>query len=124
MPGTPALGVAGAAYTNNDTDPNTATTLYEIDSRLDQVALRSPANAGTLSATGKLTIDTKADVAFDIYSTIRSGTTVDVQGFAALTVGGQAQFYEITPFSGKATFRGAFAAQDQVIGIAIPLNQL
>lgn len=84
----------------------------------------SPANAGTLIPTGKLTVDTKADVEFDIYSTIRNGTTVDVQGLAALTVGGQAQFYKITLFSGKSTFRGAFAAQDQVIGIAIPLNQL
>jgi hypothetical protein len=123
-PGTPATGVTGAAYTNNDTDLNTATTLYDIDSRLDQVALQSPANAGTLSPIGKLTVDTATGLGFDIYSTIRNGTTVDVQGLAALKVGGQAQFYKIALFSGKATFRGAFTAQDQVIGIAIPLNQL
>ncbi len=33
-----ATGVTGAAYTNNDADPNTATTLYDIDSTLDQIA--------------------------------------------------------------------------------------
>lgn len=99
-------------------------TLYDVDSTLDQLAIQSPANAGTLSATGKLTVDTASSLGFDIYSTIRNGTTVDVQGLAALKVGGQAQFYKITLFTGKATFRGTFAAQDQVIGIAIPLNQL
>lgn len=120
----PATGIVGAAYTNNDMDALTSTTLYDVDASMDQVAIQSPANAGTLSATGKLTVDTGTSVGFDIYSTIRNGTTVDVQGFAALTVGGSAKFYKITLFTGKATSRGTFKAQDQVIGIAIPLNQL
>ncbi len=123
-PAAPATGLSGAAYTNNDTDPNTATTLYDIDSMMDQVAIQSPANTGTLSATGKLTVDTTSSVGFDIYSTVRNGSTVDVQGFAALKVGGVARLYKITLFTGKATLRGTFRPQDQVIGIAIPLNQL
>ncbi len=53
-PATTATGVTGAAYTNNDLDPDTATTLFDIDTRLDQVVLQVPANAGTLSPTGKL----------------------------------------------------------------------
>ena len=56
-PGPPpatATGVTGAAYTNNDADPNTATTLYDLDSALDQVVIQSPANAGLLAPTGKL----------------------------------------------------------------------
>ena len=123
-PATTATGVTGAAYTNNDMDPNTATTLYDVDSMLDQVAIQSPANAGLLSATGKLTVNTSPSVGFDIYSTIRNGTTVNVMGFAALTVGGSARFYKITLFTGKASLRGTFLSRDQVIGIAIPLNQL
>ena len=123
-PPTAATGVTGAAYTNNDSDPNTATTLYDIDSTLDQVAIQSPANNGTLSATGKLTVDTHSSVGFDIYSTIRNGTTVDVQGLASLTVGGRSGLYSITLFSGKATLRGTFSTSDQVVDIAIPLNQL
>ncbi len=72
-PAVTATGVTGAGYTNNDTDPNTATTLYDIDSMLDQVVIQSPANAGTLAATGKLGVDTNATIGFNIYSTVRTG---------------------------------------------------
>ncbi len=124
MPGVAATGIAGSAYTNNDSDPNTATTLYDLDTNLDQVAIQSPANAGTLAATGKLTVDAGLPVGFDIYSTIRNNTTVALRAFASLVVGGETRLYAITLFTGKASSRGAFRAQDQVIGIAIPLNQL
>lgn len=120
----PATGLTGAAYTNNDSDSNTATTLYDIDSTLDQVAIQAPANAGTLSATGKLGVDTLSVVGFDIYSTIRNGTTVGVQGFASLSVDGRVRFYRVALFTGRATLRGNFRLRNQVIDIAIPLNQL
>jgi len=123
-PGTPATGITGAAYTNNDADPNTATTLYNIDSMLDQGNIQAPPNAGTLNPTGKLTVDTTPTIGFDIYSTIRDNSTVDVRGLASLVTGGQARFYRITLFTGKATLRGTFSSQNQVTGIAIPLNQL
>lgn len=120
----PASGITGAAYTNNDADPNTATTLFDIDSTLDQVAIQSPANSGQLVPTGKLTGDTNALVGFDIYSTVRGGTTTDLRALASLTVDGQAHLYRITLFTGKASLQGIFSAQNQVIDIAIPLNQL
>lgn len=53
----PVAGVSAAAYTNNDLDPNTATTLFDLDTSLDQIAIQAPANSGQLSATGKLTIE-------------------------------------------------------------------
>ena len=118
-----AIGISGAAYTNNDADPNTATTLYNIDSSLDQVNIQAPPNAGTLNPTGKLTVNTTENVGFDIYSTIRNGSTVNVEGFASLTVSGVVQLYSITLFTGKASSRGSFASQNQVSDIAIPLNQ-
>ncbi len=40
-----AEGVSGAAYTNNDLDATTATTLFDLDTALNRVALPSPANA-------------------------------------------------------------------------------
>jgi hypothetical protein len=124
-PGTPATGVTGAAYTNNDLDANTATTLYDVDSTLDQVAIQSPANNGTLAATGKLTVDTTPAIGFDIYSTIRGGATVNVEGFASLTsaTDGRVRLYDVTLFTGRARLRGTFRSADQVIDIAIPLNQ-
>lgn len=121
--GVAATGITGAAYTNNDADPNTATSLYTIDSSLDQVNIQAPPNAGTQNQTGKLTVDTTPNVGFDIYSTIRNNSTVNVEGFASLTVGGTARFYSIALFSGKATSRGSFSSQNQVADIAIPLNQ-
>jgi Domain of unknown function (DUF4394) len=42
-----ATGVTGAAYTNNDDDPVTATTLFVLDTSRNQVAIQSPANAGS-----------------------------------------------------------------------------
>ena len=120
-----ATGVTGSAYTNNDLNASTSTTLYALDTNLDQVALQSPPNDGTLAATGKLGIDAAAPVGFDIYSTIRDGVTVNVQALASLQMAaGATSLYSISLPTGKATSRGAFSSQNKVIGIAIPLNQL
>lgn len=122
---TVATGVTGAAYTNNDLDPDTATTLFDIDSALDQVVIQSPANSGTLAATGKLTVDTTANVGFDIYSSINNGTTESNEAFAVLTsaVNNGVGLYSINLLTGKATLRGTFSNQFQMLDIAIPLNQ-
>lgn len=116
-------GVTAVAYTNNDSDPNTATTLFDIDSTLDQVAIQAPPNNGTLNLTGKLNFDTTADVGFDIYSVLRDGSTDNVRGLASLVRAGRSAVYNINLFTGKATFSGAFNPQDVVIDIAIPLDQ-
>ncbi len=123
--GPTATGVTGSAYTNNDLDTSTATTLYALDSNLDQVDIQSPPNDGTLAATGKLGVEAAISVGFDIYSTIREGVTVNVQSLASLqAVSGVSSFYSINLPTGKATSRGSFSARNKVIGIAIPLNQL
>lgn len=122
--GTPALGVTGAAYTNNDLDANTATTLYDIDTTLDQVSLQAPPNNGTLAATGKLTLDTTSALGFDIYSTLRNGVTVDVEALASVTAtNGFIGFYSINLTTGKASLRGTFKNWNRVVDIAIPLDQ-
>ena len=117
----PALGVTAAAYTNNDADPNTATTLFDIDTSLDQVTVQAPPNAGTLNPTGKLLVDVSSPVGFDIYSTIvSSGTTVDNDAFASLTISSGSAFYSIDPLTGRATKVGSFRVP--VVDIAIPLT--
>src|SRR5262245_49442962 len=63
-------GVTGAAYTNNDTNADTATTLYDLNTMTDQIAVQSPANNGTLAPTGKLMVDAAGDAGFDIASTL------------------------------------------------------
>lgn len=118
-----ATGVTASAYTNNDLDATTGTTLYAIDSNLDQVALQSPPNDGTLAATGKLGTDAGSAVGFDIYSSVRNGVTVDVHALASIApASGPGMLYSIDLPTGKATAIGSFG-QNRVVGIAIPLNQ-
>lgn len=118
----PGAGVTGAAYTNNDLDSMTATTLYDIDTTLDQVVIQSPPNNGSLVATGLLGIDVNGDVGFDIYSVVRGGKTQEVRAFAALTRD-RSRFYRINLITGRASLRGTFNQSQQVTDIALPLNQ-
>lgn len=113
--------IAGAAYTNNDLDASTATTLLDLDTSLDQVVVQSPANSGTLAATGKLGFDVDPGAGFDIYTSLRSGVAIGNRGFAALSVAGVSGFYRVNLLTGKATLIGTFSVP--VVDIAIPLGQ-
>lgn len=114
-PAATATGVTAAAYTNNDLNPDTATTLYDLDTALDQVVTQVPANAGTLSATGKLKVDAGSDAGLDIVGS-RSN------GFATLRVGGAYRLYVVQLISGKVENRGAFPRSLQVSDIAVPIR--
>jgi Domain of unknown function (DUF4394) len=120
---TPAMGIAAAAYTNNDLDPNTATTLLDLDTAADQVAVQSPANAGLLAATGKLLVDAGPVAGFDIYSRISAGTSQGNQGFATVATLGRHSFYKVSLLTGAVTRIGSFRPAAQVTDIAIPLDQ-
>src|SRR5215475_10569186 len=117
----PATGLTGAAYTNNDLDPNTGTTLFDIDTSLNQVVIQSPPNAGSLVATGMLTVDADSPVGFDIYTTLKDDTAINNNGFASLVAGGVPGFYRVNFLTGQAFFIDYLT--DKVIDIAIPLNQ-
>ncbi|MFJ5934442.1 DUF4394 domain-containing protein [Streptomyces sp. NPDC093071] len=119
-PPSTALGVTGAAYTNNDLDAATATTLFDVDTVNNRVSLQSPANAGTLAPTGNLGVDAGPSAGFDIYSKPSDGTN---HGFAALNTGGKQRFYTVDLLTGRAALVGAFPASRQVVDIALPLNQ-
>lgn len=117
----PAMGLSGAAYTNNDLDPNTGTTLFDIDTSLNQVVIQSPPNAGSLVATGMLTVDADSPVGFDIYTELQNNVAINNSGFASLVVSGVPGFYRVNFLTGQAFLIDYFG--DQVIDIAIPLNQ-
>jgi Domain of unknown function (DUF4394) len=119
-----ASGITGAAYTNNDADLNTATTLFDLDAAMDQIAVQSPANSGTLAATGKLGVDTGLAVGFDIFSDTRKGTTVGVRALASLTTAdGRSRLFRINLLQGRAKLVGKFDRDDRVTGIAIQLDK-
>lgn len=119
---TVADGVSGSAYTNNDLAMDTATSLFDVDTNLDQVALQAPANSGTLSPTGKLGVDAGASAGFDIYSDVRNGTTRANHGFATLSVGGKFRLYTVSLLTGDVVSEGRFPAYRQVSDIAVRLD--
>lgn len=119
--GTTALGITGAGYTNNDLAPATATTLFDLDTTLDQIAVQSPANNGTLAATGQLGVDAPAVAGFDVYSYIRNGGAFFNRAFAVFKSGSTTNLYLVEPLTGKAFRAGSFRLD--VVDIAVPLNQ-
>src|SRR5262245_8810701 len=120
---TPVMGVTGAAYTNNDLDPNTATTLFDLDTAADQIVVQSPANGGQLAPTGKLQVDAGSVAGFDIYSRQALGTTQANRGLATISVLGRSSLYQVNLLTGQADRIGSFRASTQVADIAIPLDQ-
>ncbi|WP_086663292.1 DUF4394 domain-containing protein [Lentzea kentuckyensis] len=114
-------GVTAAAYTNNDLNPDTATTLFDIGTMTDQVLIQSPANNGTLAPTGSLTVDAAANAGFDIFSNLSGGKAVSVAGFATLVApDGSASLYSVNLLNGTATGIGKFPLS--ITDLAISLN--
>ena len=111
--------ITGAAYTNNDIHPNTGTTLFGIDTSLNQVVIQSPPNAGSLVATGQLTIDPDTQLGFDIYSSRRTvGSPAGSNlGFASIMAGGGTGLYRINLLTGRAAL--IWTIPHQVVDIAI-----
>jgi Domain of unknown function (DUF4394) len=119
---TATLGVTAAAYTNNDLDPATATTLLDINTNLDQVVVQSPANAGLLAPTGALGVDAGIEAGFDISSKLRDDRTVDNRGFAVLQVDSRSRVYKINLLTGEADLQGSFR-ELKVVDLALPLDR-
>jgi hypothetical protein len=64
--GAAVTGVTAAAYLNNDNDPATPTTLFDIDSAMDTLEIQNPPNDGTLAPVGPLGLATRSRAGFDI----------------------------------------------------------
>jgi hypothetical protein len=102
---------------------NTATTLFDLDTTLNQLAIQSPPNNGILVATGLLGVDPGSAAGFDIYSVLGlDGMTTSNIGLASLSVGGITGMYGIDMLTGKAISLGALG-DSTVVDIAVPLNQ-
>ena len=106
-------GVTGAAYTNNDLDPATATTLFDLATATDQVVIQAPANAGTLSATGAAGVDLTGDTGFDIATTRGAQVAYAVNG---------GRLYAVDLLSGRFTDAGRIGG-GQVTDLSIPFGQ-
>jgi Domain of unknown function (DUF4394) len=102
----PPGDVVAAAYTNNDLDGATPTTLFGIDAATDVLVniggpngVPSP-NVGAVTPVGALGVDTSERVGLDV--PLGASTTA----FAALTVGGVSQLHGVNLATGAATLIG------------------
>jgi hypothetical protein len=105
--------VIDAAYTNNDTNPATGTTLYYIDNVLDILVSTTNPNGGVLNTVGSLGVDADDFLGFDIFSNNGLDTA-----FASLRVGGVQGLYTINLATGNAAFVGALGS-DMLRGLAV-----
>jgi Domain of unknown function (DUF4394) len=110
------IGVGGAAYTNNDNDPSTGTTLYDLDTVMDQLVTQNPPNDGVLNPVGRLSFQGSSAAAFDIVSALTDGKVTSNTGYAALD-GGDVLF-SIDLISGRATFVGDVGTK--LVGLTFP----
>lgn len=130
--GTTATGVSAAGYTNNDLDGTgvpgpmgepavgTATQLFDIDTKKDQLALQNPPNAGTLTGIGPLP-KIGPNAGFDIFSTLKNGSTVDNDAFAVVEKDGTWKLLAVSLADGSSADRGTF--KKDVVDLAIKLDQ-
>lgn len=134
--------VVGAGYTNPDKDPNTGTTLYDIDAALDLLATQNPPNAGTLNTVGGLGVNANRLTGFDIsisglaYAAVLPGD-FELGAGAALELGaerdseaeidgflgrkcGPSRLVMINLATGQAAPVGNIGVKTPVIGLAAP----
>ncbi|WP_078964999.1 DUF4394 domain-containing protein [Streptomyces aureocirculatus] len=120
----PTRGVTAAAYTNNDHNGTTATTLFDINTTADQVVIQSPANSGFLAPTGSLTLDAGADSGLDVFSHLTNGKTTANSAFASLTPSGARtpSLYGVNLFTGEATSIAQFPLNITDLAITLTGN--
>lgn len=121
-PAIPGKAVTAAAYTNNDLDTNSATTLFVIDTRNDQVAIQSPANSGQLAATGKLRADAPAATGFDIRTSFSDGRAITNLPIAVFRADGRSHVHSVNFITGEAKRQGTFPKGQQVVDVALSLD--
>ena len=120
--------VVASAYTNSMSGA-TSTTLYDIDSDLDVLAIQNPPNSGTLNTVGPLGVNTGANVGFDIspttgvaYASLEVASATPTLSGAVTSTSG---LYTISLSTGAATMVGPIAdtaklAGESIVDIALP----
>jgi hypothetical protein len=116
----PALGVTGAAYTDNDVEAVTATTLFDLDTVLNRVA-PVPGQRRHAGPTGTRPADIGPDAGFDIYSSLTDGVTDGNAAFASVEVDGERRLWAVDVLTGSAADLGEFGAE--VTDLAVELDQ-
>jgi len=122
-------GVGGSAYTNDVPNNGGITTLYALSAATDQLTIQNPANAGTQTGVGDVTlggtpVNFSAVGGFDIAPGVdvtASGVPATAGvGHAALTVGGATHLYTVALATGALTDLGPLGSGTAAIqGLAL-----
>ncbi|MDQ0947966.1 hypothetical protein QFZ24_001889 [Streptomyces phaeochromogenes] len=117
-------GVTGAAYTNNDLNSATATTLFDINATSDQVVIQSPPANGLLVPTGSLGFDAGVNTGFDIFSDLSAGKTISNTAFATLTPAGASTstFYTVDVLTGATTSVDQFPVSITDVAVSLDMS--
>jgi hypothetical protein len=108
--------VVGVAYTNPDNDPNTGTTLYDIESVRNVLAIQNPPNNGALNTVGALGVNVTKLVGFDIASSGMAYAVLSISGV------GSNRLATINLTTGRVTTLGTIGNSQPVTGLAAPLQ--
>ena len=112
MPAPRPAGVTGAAYTNNDLDANTVTTLFDIDSDAGPGGDPGPAEQRRRSIPRASCGWTWAPPSgFDIYSRLPCRADRGRERLRVVDGGRAAGFFTIHLFTGEANLRGWFGSR-------------
>nr|MCU0635297.1 DUF4394 domain-containing protein [Gemmatimonadaceae bacterium] len=104
------------AYTNNDLDPATGTTLFAIDPTLGQLVRISNPNGGAVNTVGSLGLANVGTVtSFDIVTVNGANTGF----FTTLLASGMSQLFTIDLATGAASVVGAIGAANGIQGFAL-----
>jgi len=109
-----ATAADAVAYTSNDNDPSTGTTLFDIDSTTDTLYRQDPPNSGTLVSIGSLGVNTTSATGFDI-NTVGGTDTA----YAALRVGAGLNLYTINLATGAAAPVSFIGGSSDLRGFAV-----
>jgi hypothetical protein len=113
-------GISAAAYTNNDVNSSTGTTLFDINPLTGQVLIQSPANTGFVILTGSLGGPFNPNAGFDIFADLVGGKTVSNTAFATLTPsGGRATLFTVELLTGAVSPVGQFPLPISDIAVAL-----
>jgi hypothetical protein len=117
-----ASSVPAAAYTNNDLQSGTATTLFDLITSTGQVAIQSPPDLGFLIPTG-LCGPMGPNAGLDIFSDLSNGKTISNTAFATfIPPGGRAGLYTVDVLTGACSPVGQFPLSITDVTVALDSN--
>ncbi|MEQ1933636.1 MAG: DUF4394 domain-containing protein [Fimbriimonadaceae bacterium] len=108
--------IVGSAYTFNDVNTNTGTTLYNIDSVTDMLTIQNPPNSGTQTNVGWLGLDVSALAGFDIQTV---GNTNTAYAAFQLANGTTSSLFTINLATGASTAIGTIGFSQSSETLAI-----